>query len=109
MLASLQRDAYAPGLRLSPETVDHLRGLAGAAPLRSNRLGEREFRTADVVGGRLDGEAVVLATVQGAADDAVVQRVSELPEVRAAVSQYLGYEPQTCRPWLFWSYARDYT
>ncbi|MCA1720944.1 MAG: hypothetical protein LC779_07565, partial [Actinobacteria bacterium] len=24
-------------------------------------------------------------------------------------SQYLGYEPQTCRPWLFWSYAGDYT
>lgn len=109
MLVGLQRDAYAPGLRLRPETVEHLLALATLSPCRANGLGEREFFTRDVVEGRLGGEAVVLATVQGVAGDSVVQRVGELPEVRAAVAHYLGYEPQTCRPWLFWSYAGHYT
>jgi hypothetical protein len=106
---SIRRDSVYWPVRLPADLVAQFREIASTAVLASHTTQEK-FKLEDVKNGHLgDGAPIMMAYVVDVDRFEPVQRVINDPVVKAVMSNYLRYTPDSANTRLFWSFAAEFT
>lgn len=104
-LENLRRDAVAFNFNLPMDYVLEIQNFAKTAP--GVRKGDNfPFQYSDVQNGFLpDGSPIAIGTILDAERCPAIARIISDPGLFYLISQYLGYQPRSIKPRLFWSFV----
>jgi hypothetical protein len=108
---SIRDDAVFLGIRLPATIVREIDAFCRSTPLfaRHDPDGPTFFHH-DVIRGRTpDGRPTPTGSIRDPMSCRAVRAIVEDPVLRAIARNYLGYEPDTDAPILYWSLASDFT
>lgn len=109
LLARLNSRGVAGPIQLPEQILRTIARHASNAPLRSHGTTVEGFSYSDVVSGRWRRTPIVIADLRNPLSSPAISDVCADPLIRTVVAEYLGYEPSHVLPWVFWSFAGEFT
>jgi hypothetical protein len=99
----VSRDSYSAGISLTRDAVEGLVRVASSLPL------EEQGKPLPCLSGLPDEirANTAIATVTGAAETGIVQRIAGDELVVSTAAAYLRYVPSKASSWLFWSFKNE--